>query len=66
MTMKLSQLKTHWNAGDAHMVISFLDELKDMLWASYGEEIIEMHRSETDCGELGDGDEYPADNNIEF
>ncbi len=46
MTMKFTQLTTYWNAGDAHLVISFLDELRDVLWATYGDEIIEMHQAE--------------------
>jgi len=53
--MKLSQLKTHWDAGDAHMIISFLDELKEVLWASYGEEIIEMHQSECELDDQENG-----------
>lgn len=42
VTMKLTQLKTHWNADDAYRVISFFDELRDLLWATYGDDIIEM------------------------
>ena len=30
----------YWSADDAHLVISFLDELCDQLWATYGDEII--------------------------
>ena len=43
MMMKITQLKTYWDAGEAHMVIEFLDELRDVLWAVYGQEIIAMH-----------------------
>ena len=32
MSMKLSQLRTYWDAEDAHLIISFLDELKEVLW----------------------------------
>jgi hypothetical protein len=35
----------HWSADDAHLVISFLDELCDQLWAVYGDEII-AHQQE--------------------
>ncbi len=42
--MKLTQLKTHWTADDAYAVISFLDELRDVLWAAYGDDIIAMQR----------------------
>lgn len=46
MSMKLSQLRTYWTADDAHLIISFLDELKDTLWATYGDEIIEQSQEE--------------------
>lgn len=41
--MKISQLRTYWNAGDAELVIGFLDERRDVIWTAYGEEIIAMH-----------------------
>jgi len=53
MSMKLSQLTTHWSADDAHLVLSFLDELSEVLWATYGPGIIEQrereyHKHQTD------------------
>ncbi len=35
MSMKLSQLRTYWSADDAHLIISFLDELRETLWATH-------------------------------
>ena len=46
MTMQFSQLRTYWTADDAHLIISFLDELKDTLWATYGADIIEQRKKE--------------------
>lgn len=46
MSMKLTKITTHWSAADAHMMISFLDELKDALWDTYGEDIIKVHQAE--------------------
>jgi len=46
MSMKLSQLRTYWNADDAYLIISFLDELKEMLWDTYGSEIIEQQQED--------------------
>ncbi|MCU7862086.1 MAG: hypothetical protein KZQ86_20180, partial [Candidatus Thiodiazotropha sp. (ex Lucinoma kastoroae)] len=40
MTLKMTQLITHWEADEALSMIEFLDEIKDLLWRSYGEEII--------------------------
>ncbi|NOY72091.1 MAG: hypothetical protein GXP14_06900, partial [Gammaproteobacteria bacterium] len=31
-----TRFTTYWGAGDAHTVIIFLDELRDVLWATYG------------------------------
>lgn len=45
MTMKLTYLKTYWNAAEAETVITFLDELKEVIWTVYGEHITEMHRA---------------------
>jgi hypothetical protein len=40
MTIKITQLTTHCEADEALSMIQFLDEIKDLLWRSYGEEII--------------------------
>lgn len=48
MTMRLTQLTTHWTADEAHTVIEFLDRLRDTLWATYGDEIIEMLKAASD------------------
>ncbi len=45
MTMKFTHLTTYWDVGDAYTVITFLDELREVLWSTYGEEIIEMQRT---------------------
>lgn len=46
MTMKFTQLKTHWTADDAHAVLSLLDELREALWETYDAEIIEQRQEE--------------------
>lgn len=45
MTMKLTQLRTYWDADEADAIITFLDELREVLWTVYGEEIIERHQA---------------------
>jgi len=42
MSMKLTQLTTHWDAADADCVITFLDELREGLMTTYGDDIGEM------------------------
>ena len=46
--MKITQLRTYWDAGEAHVMIEFLDELRDLLWAVYGQDIIAMHVEDAD------------------
>lgn len=42
--MKLSYLKTHWTPEDAHAILSLLDELRDVLWHTYGDDITEHYQ----------------------
>ncbi len=67
MTMKLTQLTTYWDASDANTVIAFLDELREVLWATYGDEIIEMRRtaSESNVNE-GESLDSEFDDEINF
>jgi hypothetical protein len=47
MTMKTHRMRTYWSAEEAQSVITFLAELRDLLWECYRDEIIEMHRKES-------------------
>ena len=40
MTMRLTQLTTHWEPDEALAMIQLLDQLKELLWSAYGEEIV--------------------------
>lgn len=46
MTMKITRLTTYWNAEEALTVISFLDELRDLLCDVYGDHMVQ-HQQET-------------------
>lgn len=48
MTMKITQLITHWQPDEALATIQFLDELRDLLWRTYGEEIIQNQMENLD------------------
>ena len=63
MTMKLSQIKTHWTADEAYLVISFLDELRDLVWESYADEIIAAEQARVDEARQTD---LVFDDDIEF
>jgi len=42
MSLSITRLPTHWDAGEAYTVIAFLDLLRDQLWETYGDEITAM------------------------
>lgn len=63
MSMKLSQIRTHWTADEAYLVISFLDELRDLVWESYGEEIIAAEQARVEASRQTD---LVFDDDIEF
>jgi len=67
MTLKTNRLRTYWNADDAHLGIGFLDELRDILWATYGDGIITLHRDRAEQARLQDAQlDLPLDDPIEF
>jgi len=42
--MKTVKITTHWTAEQAGNIYMLLDELKSLIWQSYGDDIIKMHR----------------------
>ena len=42
--MKTVKITTHWTAEQAADIYLLLDELKSLIWQSYGEDIVKMHR----------------------
>jgi hypothetical protein len=42
--MKILRITTHWSAEEAEYVYQLLDEFKEAIWQSYGEDILEMHK----------------------
>jgi len=62
--MKHSYFKTHWTPDEALAVLQFLDELRELIWQSYGYEILEQCHPEhtpphADQGELPFDDPIP-------
>lgn len=43
MSMKITKLRTYWDAGEAENFIAFLDDLRDAMWDIYYDDIAEMH-----------------------
>ena len=50
--MNVMKLITHWDADQANTVIELLDELRDVIWATYGNEIIEMRKAAAKEGSI--------------
>ena len=42
--MRLSYLKTHWTLDEAHSMLTLLDELRELLWQTYGSDIIDYQK----------------------
>lgn len=67
MSMKVTQLYTHWTAEEAHTVIEFLDVLRDQLWETYGDAIVDMLRdASANQARHKDQVEFEFDDDIEF
>ena len=43
--MKILKITTHWTPEEAACIYQFLDEFKDALWQSYGEDIVQMYKA---------------------
>jgi hypothetical protein len=44
MTMRVSKITTYLRPEDAHTIVEFLDQLREMLMQTYGDEIMAMQR----------------------
>ena len=67
MSMKILKLPVYWNAADAQLVISFLDDLRDLLVDTYGDEISEIHQRLAGNKNLDDDQaELPFNDPVEF
>ena len=67
MSMKIMKLPAYWDAADAHLVISFLDDIRDLLVDTYGDEIIDMHQQLTENDAQDEGQiELPFNDPLEF
>ena len=67
MSMKILKLPAYWDAAVAQLMISFLDDLRDLLVDTYGDEIIDMHQRMAEDSILDEGQiELPFNDPIEF
>lgn len=67
MSMKVIKLPVYWDAADAQLIISFIDELRELLVDTYGDEIVDMHRRRVQDKPLDEGQtELPFNDPVEF
>jgi len=67
MSMKVIKLTVYWDAADAQLVINFIDELRDLLVDTYGDEIVDMHRRLVQDNTLDEGQtDLPFNDPVEF
>jgi hypothetical protein len=60
MTMMLTKLTTYWTPAQACEMLMLLDELRDQLWETHGDRIIEYRLNE--CSNvMPDGKQQPLD-----
>ena len=67
MSMKVTRLYTHWEHAQAHTIIAFLELLRDQLWDTHGDQIVELLREESVTQEVNEHQvEIEFDDDIEF
>jgi len=60
MSMKITRVRTYWDAGEACTVIEFLDLLRNQLWDHYGEQITAMLK-EAAADQANDDEQHAFD-----
>lgn len=67
MSMNITRLTTYWTVDEADTVINLLDDLRDSLWETYGDQIIEIRRNTMTSVESNtDQAELPFEDDINF
>jgi hypothetical protein len=67
MSMKVINLTVYWDAADAQLIIGFIDELRELLVDTYGDEIVDMHRQLVQNNTPGEGQtDLPFNDPVEF
>lgn len=46
--MKILKITTYWSPEEADCIYQLLDELKEVIWEAYGEEILKMYQEMND------------------
>ena len=63
--MRILKITTHWTPEEADCIYQFLDDFKEVLWQSYGEDIVQMHKTIHD-GQQAGNEERSFDDELLF
>jgi uncharacterized protein YktA (UPF0223 family) len=67
MNWKVTRINTWWSAEEASNVLSFLDELRDQLWETHGDQITAQRLAELDAQDVDERQaQLKLDNHIDF
>ncbi len=67
MSMKVIKLNVYRDAADAQLIISFIDELRDLRVDTQGDEIVDLHRRLVQDNTLDEGQtDLPFNDPVEF
>ena len=67
MNWKVTRINTWWSAEEASNVLSFLDELRDQLWETHGDQITAQRLAELDAQHIDERQaQLKLDNHIDF
>jgi hypothetical protein len=67
MNWKVTRINTWWSAEEASNVLSFLDELRDQLWETHGDQITAQRLAELDAQDIDERQaQLKLDNHIDF
>ncbi len=50
--MKTLKITNHWTPEEADCIYQFLDDFKEALWESYGEDMVRMRKANQDEQQL--------------
>ena len=67
MSMKVIKLNVYRDAADAQLIISFIDELRDLRVDTQGDEIVDLHRRLVQDNTQDEGQtDLPFNDPVEF
>jgi len=64
--MRTLHITTYWTVEEADTVYQLLDNFKDAIWQSYGEELVQMHKAIYDEQQARNEETFFVDDEVPF